>query len=47
MSAPTQHSRPHVTPPPVVVTIGSLDQDGRGIARVDGKAVFVLSLIHI
>jgi 23S rRNA (uracil1939-C5)-methyltransferase len=25
----------------VVVTIGSLDQEGRGIARVDGKAVFV------
>ena len=25
----------------MVVTIGSLDQEGRGIARVDGKAVFV------
>jgi len=26
---------------PTVVTVGSLDQEGRGIARVDGKAVFV------
>ena len=41
MSSPAQHSRPHITPPPTVVTIGSLDQEGRGIARVDGKAVFV------
>ena len=41
MSAPAQHSRPHVAPPPAVVTIRSLDQEGRGIARVDGKAVFV------
>ncbi len=31
----------HPAAPPVVVTIGSLDQEGRGIARVDGKAVFV------
>jgi len=41
VSSPAQHSRPHITPPPTVVTIGSLDQEGRGIARVDGKAVFV------
>ena len=41
MSAPAQHSRPHVAPPHAVVTVGSLDQEGRGIARVDGKAVFV------
>ena len=27
--------------PPSVVTVGSLDQEGRGIARVAGKAVFV------
>ena len=26
---------------PTIVKIGSLDQEGRGIARVDGKAVFV------
>ena len=41
MSAPAQRTHPHVTPPPAIVTIGSLDQEGRGIARIDGKAVFV------
>ena len=41
MSALAQRSRPHVAPPPTIVTIASLDQEGRGIARVDGKAVFV------
>ena len=29
------------TAPPVVAEIASLDQEGRGIARIDGKAVFV------
>jgi 23S rRNA (uracil1939-C5)-methyltransferase len=29
------------SPPPGTVTIASLDQDGRGLARVDGKAIFV------
>ena len=41
MSSPAQRTQPHVTPPPTIVTIGSLDQEGRGIARIDGKAVFV------
>ena len=41
MSAPAHRTSPHAPPPPSVVTIGSLDQEGRGIARVDGKAVFV------
>jgi 23S rRNA (uracil1939-C5)-methyltransferase len=27
--------------PPTIVTVGALDQEGRGIARVEGKAVFV------
>ena len=30
-----------VAPSAAIVKIGSLDQEGRGIARVDGKAVFV------
>lgn len=30
-----------VAPSPTIVRIGSLDQEGRGIARMDGKAVFV------
>ena len=30
-----------VAPAPVVAKIASLDQEGRGIARIDGKAVFV------
>ena len=38
---PTIATPPHGTPPGMAVTIGSLDQEGRGIARVDGKAVFV------
>ncbi len=41
VSAPAQIPHPDVTPPPTIVTIGSLDQEGRGIARIDGKAVFV------
>ena len=41
MSAPAHRPASAVTPPPTIVTIGSLDQEGRGIARVDGKAVFV------
>jgi 23S rRNA (uracil1939-C5)-methyltransferase len=32
---------PQSTPIPVTVTVASLDQEGRGIARVDGKATFV------
>lgn len=34
---------PGTTPlaPPAVVVVESLDQDGRGVARIDGKAVFV------
>ena len=31
----------HVGPTPLVLDIESLDQEGRGVARVDGKAVFV------
>jgi len=41
MSALVNPTAPHPAAPPVVVAIGSLDQEGRGIARVDGKAVFV------
>jgi 23S rRNA (uracil1939-C5)-methyltransferase len=41
VSAPAQRIGSHVAPPPVVATIASLDQEGRGIARIDGKAVFV------
>ena len=41
MPAPTAPFQQHGTPPSAAVTIGSLDQEGRGIARVDGKAVFV------
>ena len=43
-----RHVRPRLPRPTAtlatastVVSIGSLDQEGRGIARVDGKAVFV------
>ena len=32
---------PSSPPVPLLVTIASLDQEGRGIARVDGKAIFV------
>jgi 23S rRNA (uracil1939-C5)-methyltransferase len=41
MSASVNRSNLNVPAPPTVVTIGSLDQEGRGIARIDGKAVFV------
>ena len=44
MSAPRPDARPLPAPlaaPPSIVTIASLDQEGRGIARIDGKAVFV------
>ncbi|MET0681862.1 MAG: 23S rRNA (uracil(1939)-C(5))-methyltransferase RlmD [Casimicrobiaceae bacterium] len=41
MSSRAQRSRPSIASPTMIVTIGSLDQEGRGIARVDGKAVFV------
>ncbi len=41
MSARAHRNAQHSPSPPVVVTVGSLDQEGRGIARVDGKAVFV------
>ena len=41
VSASAQRTHPHTASPPTIVTIGSLDQEGRGIARVDGKAVFV------
>src|SRR6185369_17510479 len=33
-------SSAHATPPSIAV-VGSLDQEGRGVARIDGKAVFV------
>ena len=38
---PYPTSAPAVASPATIVTISSLDQEGRGIARVDGKAVFV------
>ena len=38
MSSPAVSNRP---PPTGTVTVASLDQEGRGIARVDGKAIFV------
>jgi 23S rRNA (uracil1939-C5)-methyltransferase len=41
MSALVEPSSRRPAAPPVIVTVGSLDQEGRGIARVDGKAVFV------
>jgi 23S rRNA (uracil1939-C5)-methyltransferase len=41
MSAPAAPSDPRLAVPAAVVSIQSLDQEGRGIARVDGKAVFV------
>ncbi len=41
MSAPVPTIGSRVVPSPVVATIASLDQEGRGIARIDGKAVFV------
>ena len=41
MSARTQRRVSSVAAPTAVVKIGSLDQEGRGIARIDGKAVFV------
>src|SRR5438477_9483851 len=41
MSAVSTRSDPSPVSSPVIVTIASLDQEGRGIARVDGKAVFV------
>jgi 23S rRNA (uracil1939-C5)-methyltransferase len=41
MSAPASPARPHPAATPGVVTITSLDQEGRGMARVDGKAIFV------
>jgi 23S rRNA (uracil1939-C5)-methyltransferase len=40
MSAPPQATAPVATTP-AVVRIVSLDQEGRGIARIDGKAIFV------
>ncbi len=41
MSAPFLRSALSVAPSAAIVKIVSLDQEGRGIARVDGKAVFV------
>ena len=41
MPVATSPSNPNTRTAPVMVTIGSLDQEGRGIARVNGKAVFV------
>lgn len=41
MSTSTNRSQPQPATPSIVATIGSLDQEGRGIARIDGKAVFV------
>ena len=41
MSARAQRRVSSVAAPTAVVTFGSLDQEGRGIARIDGKAVFV------
>jgi len=45
MSAPAQAARSRtgapVASPPIVASITSLDQEGRGIARIEGKAVFV------
>jgi 23S rRNA (uracil1939-C5)-methyltransferase len=32
---------PHPSAPRVIATVDSLDQEGRGIARVNGKAIFV------
>ncbi|HET7031528.1 MAG TPA: 23S rRNA (uracil(1939)-C(5))-methyltransferase RlmD [Casimicrobiaceae bacterium] len=39
MSAPT--AAPHGPATAATVTVASLDQEGRGIARVEGKAIFV------
>jgi 23S rRNA (uracil1939-C5)-methyltransferase len=41
MSTSANRSQPQPATPSIVATIGSLDQEGRGIARIDGKAVFV------
>jgi len=41
MPASANLPSPHPAAAPAIVTIGSLDQEGRGIARIDGKAVFV------
>ncbi len=38
---PMTSPAPHSYPPAPVVSIASLDQEGRGLARIDGKAVFV------
>jgi len=41
LPAPAQAIGSRVAAAPVVAKIASLDQEGRGIARIDGKAVFV------
>jgi 23S rRNA (uracil1939-C5)-methyltransferase len=41
MSVPIRSPDAPAAQPSAVVTVGSLDQEGRGIARVGGKAVFV------
>ena len=40
-SAPARTTDARIANTPLVATIASLDQEGRGIARIDGKAVFV------
>ena len=41
MSAATSPPNANTRTMPVMVGIGALDQEGRGIARIDGKAIFV------
>ena len=41
MSALASRTAPTASAAPTLVRIGSLDQEGRGIGRIDGKAVFV------
>jgi 23S rRNA (uracil1939-C5)-methyltransferase len=41
MSSLAPRTAPNASALPTIVQIGSLDQEGRGIARIDGKAIFV------
>jgi 23S rRNA (uracil1939-C5)-methyltransferase len=41
MSEPATPSPLHAATSPAFVDVGSLDQEGRGVARVEGKAIFV------
>jgi 23S rRNA (uracil1939-C5)-methyltransferase len=41
MPPPAHRADPRPATAPVIASVASLDQEGRGIARIDGKAVFV------